>query len=825
MGGPIKKDKVFFFVNVEGTIATLPESGTFTLPTTAIRSGIFSGAGTTIYDPATNCPNPSNPAQTLRNPFPGNIIPQSRIDPVAAAAASYYPNVTQPGANNFPAAWSEGQSRSAWTAKLDYNLSSKDRLSGTWLYDWTSLPTSGLQGFKDRAAIPISQEVTQTYRSQAFIVSETHIFSPTTLGSFRFDYMRDPWQQITPSYNPSAGWAAKLGLKNIYADWGFPSFNMTGYYPVGGGASAYPNGQNDTDSMADFSLIRGRHSIKFGGQVTLSSDTRYGINSPAGSYNFDPRLTGLPGVGNTGDAFASFLLGAVSAGSLSVAAPVDLREQYYGLYVQDSIRINKRLNLDLGLRYEIDTPIYEAKGNRLSNMDLTQINPVSGTPGVVTFAGINGYPTRFENIDWRRFYPRFGFAYQLDKNTTIRGGYGIYGANPKEKYENVGVDPVEASFNTVDNGLTPAFYLRNGFPAWSPGGNPANLTPAFGAVPVGQAPTTNVTFQQRDHPWGYSQNFNLSVQRELPNQIMVEADGIGNLARHLNIEVQRNEVPESLWGSLGDAQILRPFPQFGYVRQQGSPEGIVDYYGLDLKATKRLSNGLLFLSTFTWQKAITDGGFNGYQYAGDHSLTRGLGGYSNDGMPSSLPLKMFNLTWVYDLPFGSGKPYLNSDLASRVFGGWTVSGIWTWYGGIPFGLNSPLDSLNCFCGAGNRVNQIGNLTAGPQTIQEWFNTAAVAQPAFGTIGTMGVTPPGLLSPDANNLDATITKSVSFRERYSLQLNLEIFNLTNTPKFGTPGTTLGTPGFGVISSYQGVQGFESPPWYGARIMQIGARFKW
>jgi hypothetical protein len=825
LGGPIKKDKMFFFVNVEGTVASLPESGLFTIPTTAERNGDFSGLAMPIYNPMTNHPNPGNPAQTLRDPFSGNIIPTNLIDPVAAKVASYYPDAHTPGPNNFPANWSTTQSRSAWTMRLDDHLGSKDTITGTWLYDWVALSQTGLQGFKNPAAIPTSQEVTQTYRSQAVVVSEMHTFSATAVGTFHFDYMRDPWQYVTPSYNPSAHWAETLGLKNIYADWGFPNYSMSGYYPIGGGASAYPNGQNDTDYIADFNLMRGRNSIKFGDETTLSTDTRYGISSPAGNAQFDPRLTAQPGVANTGDGFASFMLGAASSGQLSVAAPVDLREQYTGAYIEDTIQANRKLTLDLGLRYEIDTPMYEAKGNRLNNMDLNQINPVSGTPGILTFAGINGYPTRFENIDWTRFYPRIGFAYELGKDTVIRGGYGIYGSNPKEKYINVGFDPVEASFSTVDNGLTPAFYLANGLPAWTRGGNTANLTAGFGAVPVGQTPTTSPAFQERDHPWPYAQNFDLSIQRQLPHQIEVEADGIGALARHLNVEVQRNQVPENLWGTLGNAQVLRSFPQYGAVEQQGSPEGISDYYGLDLKASRHFSNGLLFLSTFTWQKIIEDPGFGGYEYNGIHSLSRGLGGYSNDGMPSDQPLKQFNFTWVYQLPFGSGKRYMNSGLASALLGGWAVSGIWTWYGGIPFGLQSPVDSLNCFCGAGSRLDQIGTLAGGPHTIQQWFNTNAVREPAFGQLGTMGVTPPGLISPDARNLDAAISKAVTFRERYSAMINLEIFNLTNTTKFGFPGTTYGVPGFGVISSYTGVSGFGSPPWYGARIMQLGVHFAW
>jgi hypothetical protein len=816
LGGPIKKNRAFFFGNVEGTISTLPQSALFTFPTTAERSGDFSALGVPIYDPATTRPDPSNPSQYIRDPFPGNIIPTNRIDTVAAKVASYYPNVTQAGANNFAGTWNLSQSRAAWTLKLDYDISAKDRLSGTWLYTWVSLSTGGLPGFGDPAAQ--SQELTQTYRSQAFIVRETHQFSPTAMGSFRFDYARDPWQQLTPSYDPAKNWGTVLGLKNIYADWGFPIFSMSGYYPIGGGASQYPNGQNDTDYMADITLVRGRNIIKFGNQTTLSTDTRYNICSPAGAYNYVPSETAQPNVANTGDGFASFLLGATDSASMLVADTIDLREQYIATYVNDTIRVNHALTLNLGLRYEIDTPMYEARGNYLSNMNLAEINPVSGTPGVITFAGIDGYPTRFWNTDWLRFYPRLAFAYGLGAKTVIRGGYGIYGGNPKEKWANEGFDPVNANVQSVNNGLSPAFYLEGGFPAWTPGGTPATLTASFGAVPVGQAPNTSPTYQARNHPWGNSQNFVLSIQRQLPGQIAIEADGIGALGRHLNVELQRNEVPENLWGSTGNAQVLRPFPQFGGVEEQEAPVGITDYYGLDLKTNKRFSHGLLFLGDFTWQKVISQPGFDDSQYSGDLRLGRELGGYSNDGMPSMPPLKLFNFTGVYNLPFGGSKP--------KLLGGWSISGAARLYGGIPFSITNATNSLNCFCGAGYRLNLIqgGSLTSGTHTLQEWFNTSAVAGPAFGQLGNLGNTPRGLLAPDSRNLDLAIAKDVTFSDRYNLRFNLEIFNLTNTPKFGIPGNTFGAPGFGVISDYSGTSPFAAPPWAGARIMQVGVHFQ-
>jgi hypothetical protein len=451
---------------------------------------------------------------------------------------------------------------------------------------------------------------------------------------------------------------------------------------------------------------------------------------------------------------------------------------------------------------------------------------VSGTPGVITFNGITQGTTKgLYNTDWTRFQPRFAFAYQYDDKTVIRGGYGIYSFPPVTfGIIGLGYSPAGAGFGSPDDGLTPAFYLRDGFPNWPRGGDTSTLTDAFGAVQVGENPVTSPFFVKPDWQIGYSQSMTLSLQREIPGQILFEVAGIGNLGRHLTMGVNHNQLPRSLWGGSGNRQSLRPFPQFGSVDELKAPEGITNHWGFQLRLTKRLSHGLLFLSSYTWQKTL---GVMGYEANDDHRLSRSAAVFFNESNgPSGSPFHLFKFSWAYDLPWGPGKPRLNSGPLAQILGGWSVGGLWSWYGGSPFSLVSPQDSLNCFCGAGSRLDPIGELNVSNPTIERWFNTEAVTPAPNGRVGLLG--PATLVGPDFRNLDLSVSKTMQFAERFSLKFNWEIFNLTNTTKFGNPGTVLGDPGFGVVGGYRGIGnngGFSIAPWYGARIMQLGLRLAW
>jgi hypothetical protein len=815
IGGPIKKDRAFFYGTIEGTKQNLPNSAVFTIPTVAMRGGDFSALPNRIFDPVT------------RDPFPDNIIPANRIDPVAAAAADFYPDVTTPGTSNYPARWGNQINRHAWTFKVDYHASPKDTFSYSWMYDRTSMDITGQQGWKNRAAIPFPLEDSFPYKLQHHLISYTRSFSPSVVNQFRFQFRPRWWDHQPPGLDPEAKWSEQLGVQNISRTTLFPRFRYGGYLGLGPAFGQFAqNPVSMTEIAETLTYIRGKHTFKFGVDVQRSIHQLDGAFNPSGAFSSGAPLTSMPGVTGTGDAFASFLLGAVSTGGIQDDGEYLYRLWYAAPYVTDTMRLTRKLSLTLGFRWDIDGPTYDDLGNKWSGFDFNSTNPISQTPGVITFHGITpGTPKGLYNTDWSRIQPRISFAYQVQDKTVIRGGYGIYSIAPVTfAIQGFGYSPAQVSFNSPDGGLTPVFYLRDGFPPWDRGGDTSTLTPGFGSVPVGQNPTTSPRFVQPDWQLGYSQSLTLSVQREFPGKVLLEVAGSGNLGRHLTMSVDHNQLPRSLWGVEGNRQAFRPFPQYGSVSDIKAPEGLTNHWALQLRATKRVSHGLLFLSSYTWQKTT---GIMSYEANEDHNLSRTAGVLFNESNgPSSIPFHLFKFSWAYDLPWGPGRQFLNTGPLSWIFGGWNVGGIWSWYGGPRFNLSSPSDSLNCFCGAGSRLNQIGELKLANPTIGRWFNTAAVEEPEFGSVGTLGLGT--VAGPDFRNIDLSISKATKFGEKIELKLVWEMFNMTNTPKFGTPGATFGDANFGVVEGFRGIGangGFSIAPWYGARIMQLGLRIGW
>jgi hypothetical protein len=841
VGGPIKKNRAFLFINVEGTDQSNPGAGAITVPTSAMMAGDFSALGTPIYNPATTAPDPTHPGQFIREPFPGNIIPQSSFDPVAVKALSFLPKLTTNGVN-VPVSWSNNLTRHAWTDKFDVELTSNDHLSFTNLDDVSSListqllQTNGTPVFSNVQAVPTPNEALSVQWSHAYIVSETHTFSADLVNTLHVALHR-----VSPAYTPAGqqpGWTSYFGLKNVIkppdpaADLGFPQFNLTGYESIGPGVEVLNTAgiQGDWEGHDTLQLVHGKHMLAFGADVEHTfASVACGVN-PTGTYNFNQQSTADPEGEIGGNSIASFMLGQVISGNISDCPTPSLyyHETYFAPYAQDDIHVSPHFTLDAGVRWEVDLPLYENL-NRGNGFDPFAINPVSGTPGIITFQGEPGVSPGFYHTDWYRWEPRFGFAYELGNRTVIRGGYGIYGQTlalgTNRGAPTLGFQPVNASFSSTNVGVTPAFILQDGFPSY-PIVTAADRTDGFGAVPVGQAPITGLSYLDPYWHLGYSQNFDLSVQRQLPGDMLLQVSGLGDLGRRLSMQVAENEVPPALWGLPGNSQVRRPFPQFGNITDVEDPEGTIDYYAGQAELSRQAAAGLVLLSSFTWQKEV--GYANSFQSDYIHSLSRGDTLFNLSNGPQGLPLYLFKVAAVYDLPLGAGERYLNSGPAKWVLGGWIVGANLNVASGAPFGINTTFDSLNCQCGAGGRVDQVlGEVVKGPQTTSEWFNPSIAANPAFGQIGTMGISPPGLTGPALRDLDISLSKTTSFKERYSIKLSLDAFNVTNTPQFGMPGATLGTPSYDTISSAfgNGSGSAFSPPWDLARIMQAGLTFEW
>jgi hypothetical protein len=833
-GGPVKKNKAFFFTNLEIQRQINPEGAIFTVPTKAMRSGDFSALGIPIYDPSTTATNPLT-GKLTRTQFPGNIIPSSGFDPVALRAIQYEPLPSQPGVtNNLLASGENTADKNRFVTAFDYNINSKNVFHADYLLDLTTFTDNGWAPWNaiNPHASPSGEALGFTFKTQVFNFQETHTFSPKFITTEQFSYRPRYILRQGAQLDPQGQWAQKLGLigwagsllpASYGGDLGFPNFNFSGYEGLGTPDlqfAEYPI--NEYDYAQNFDYIRGKQSIQFGAGVERNEHGAANQSVPTGQYNFSSLETGLPGVGGTGDAFASFLLGLTDNANTALGPREVWHEWYYDTWIEDDVKLTPKLTLNLGFRWDIDAPVYEAHdfGNGFS---FYGTNPVSGTPGVVTFFGQNGVPDSFYNTDYHRFAPRFGFAYEFAHNWVLRGGYGIYNISPilgaNRRAPDLGFT-TSASFSSPDGGVSPAFLLVNGFPSYPLGGDRALLTPGFGAALPGQVPSTSPTFVDPNWKFGYSQNFNISIQHQLPWDSMVEISGIGVRGLALPIGVNWNEVPPRFWSTTGTTFAERPFPQFNAVNQVQAATGYSNYYAGTVRFEKRFSSGLNLIANYAYQKSL---GFMG----GDTyfpNLDYGPVLFDEANMPTGQAYQTGTIEGTYYLPAGRGSRYFTTGPASEILGGWYVSGIFTRQSGEPFDVSSGIDSLgdsgnSPLDGRANRVSGVG-LYASNKSPGHWLNPAAFAAPAFGQIGNdcCGT----LFGPAQTELNIAIGKDFRVTERVGLRFSAECFNCTNTLEWGLPNANLSSPGFGIISGPLSEGANSDKPEVGQRIMQLGLK---
>lgn len=803
-GGPIRKDKTFFFFAYEGQRLHTSSATTLTVPTFLQRNGDFSqtfnasGKLIPIYDPATT--QLVNGAYT-RQPFPGNVIPASELDPVGVAVLAYYPLPNQApsnvgGANNFSGAPVNISPSDFYMIKVDHNFSSRDRLTGRYMRVSGTGSISSV--YSDNGAGDPTTFAEN--RSQYVYASWTHVVSAAQVNDFRFTFNDRVFHSLSAGLG--RGYPSKLGLKGVPDD-AFPQFSPAGFSSLGAATQErrqYPIRQQQC--VDNYSLNRGRHALKFGFEVRKSFNQDVLRSQVSGSFSFSTQPTGLPGNATSGNGLASMLTGFVTSFSELETQPL-LRHSYYlGAFVQDNWTLRPDLTLNLGLRWETDTPMVD-ENNRMNSFDLHQVNPVSGTPGVVKFLGVNGYPTSPFAAHWRNFGPRVGFAWKPfgSEKTVIRGGAGIFFAHPFDagvpNANSLGFS-ASASLATPDQGITAPFYLRNGVPV-TPAA-PA-LNDAFGAVPVGQPTTTSVTFFDPHRGIGYSQQFNLGVQRQLGGGMMIEISLLGNLSRKLaNANLSLNQIAPQILGPQHSSQRDRPFPQFTGVAIQNPTLGVSNYYAGMLRVEKRYSRGLSFGANYTWSKYLGNVNMTGASEGND------AGTYSNyynrraDYGPTANDIAhRLNFHWIYELPFGAGKRWLSDSPLRYVAGGWSLGSVATFQTGAPNTITTQTNNCNCFSAGAQRPDVLSSpdLPSDQRTLKAWFNTAAFAQPAAYTFGNAGI---GIVrGPGLINIDLSVLRNFRVTERVRAELRGEFFNALNHTNFGNPGATFGASNFGVISS--------------------------
>ena len=790
LGGPIRKDRTHFFFTYERTQQVTGGTVVQTVPTELQRQGNFSrtldarGVAIPIYDPATTAGN-------IRQPFSGNIIPQARLDPVSQKLSTAWPAPNQPGAitgaNNFSLNSRPFTNRDIYVGRFDHQFRPSDQLMVRYFLAQSNAGNPGVWG-DTRADASASTTDQNTHN---ILGTWNHTLRPTVLNEFRFGLVqRDFYNQ---RYGKDEDFAGQAGVRGV-SKAGFPIIGITGITGLSGAPFRFSSPLLDYQIQNAISWFRGKHALKAGIEARLGIFNDDTDTSSSGNFSFTPLLTALPNVANTGIAFATFLLGEANSASILRPDPVRSRSEYWGAYIQDDWRVSNTLTMNLGIRWEGTTPRREDQ-NRFNAFDTKALNPISNTPGVVTFAGINNVPRTAWDFDGNNFGPRAGLAWRVRERTVIRAGGGvIYGAAVNSIVGTAASLGFSTNFaiNATQPGFNSAMRLRDGFPSLT---RPTvdQLGAGFGAVAAGRAPNTAVTFFERSRPTPVSFQSNISIQQELAKAFLVEGGYIGNLSHHLTApDMSINQVPFEKLGP-GDAQSKRPFPQFSNVSVINPPLGNSAYHAGFVKVERRFHSGLSLLSHYTFSKFLDDvesfseiGDAGSYMDFYNRKLDRGLSG--SDVRHRAV------VSLVYALPRWKAHRYID-----RIAGGWKTGVIATYQAGSPFSVFNSVNATNAFTPGAVRPDLTGDpyLSGSARKLSQWFNTDAFKAPApyrFGTAGRSILT-----GPATTNVDTSLIKSFPIHEALRFEIRAEFFNLLNHANFNLPGHSLGAPGFGLINS--------------------------
>ncbi len=825
VGGPIKKDKIFFFGDILRISDLRGGSDRFTIPTTDFRAGNFSAASTTIYDPSTgdtaDCLPGGNATLcgTGRTPFPGNIIPPNRFDPVAVKILNLVPPPNRPGlTQNLVQPSSFTKTSWAFDVKVDANLNSNNRVSGRFSYfkpTTTDAPAFGLAGGPHGDGF----QGTGTQKTYVPGFNWDHIFSPTLISEFRFGITRYRNDARQSDFGSKASDAIGIpGVNTSDFTSGLASVRLDGDFsrPTVGYSASLPWVRAETNILFvnNWTKTRGNHTIKWGIDVRRIRDDLLQTQTfnPRGTFNFGPNLTALNGGPSSGlaNTFASFLLGVPRqvGRDLPVVFPASRITQFFA-FGQDKWQVSPKLTLDIGLRWEFYPPATPPFSGGYSNYD-------PDTNSLVV-AGVGNNPMNLGmETRYRNFAPRLGVAYRLSEKTVLRGGFGIsyepfpdntYAFNFPVKQNNAfnnlsgfgpAIHPDGTPFTFVNG--TPATGFAKGFPTPLVATVPSNgIIPANTPLLINQ--DYDVINKQFKNP--YVESWNFAIQRALLHNFTFEAAYVGN--HGVDIATVFNVNAGLIPGAARDGQPL--FLKYGRtaatnVRFVGTSS---NYNSLQVKFDHRSANFLL-TTAYTYSKSLgitdEDGGFTYY--------VNPRRSYFRAGWDRT---HTFVQSYVYELPFGKGRNYFTSGWGNRLLGGWEVSGILTLMSGTPLNFDGcngcpALDTP----GNGQTANVSGPIKKlyGIDT-QPWFDTSVFSAPPKGIFGNLGrriLAGPGFFS-----LDAVLLKTITLTERAKLELRAEGFNVTNTPRFDNPNTTFGETNFGLVRGAGG-----------ARSMELGAKIR-
>ncbi|MBV8552160.1 MAG: TonB-dependent receptor [Acidobacteriaceae bacterium] len=822
VGGPIIHNKLFFFVDYLRVNDHEANTNLVTIPSLPFRTGNLSASPTVIYNPFTVGSDPT--AGTGRAPFPGNQIPASLINAVSTNILSLVPAPNQSfkpssPSNNYFALLPFTKTTDSFDTKIDYNITDKDRLSGRLSFSWPIVYQAPIFGSEGGGPAQGAFEGTGSQKTYSSGLNYDHVFSPTLLTELRFgvayyhstanqsDYGSDDATKIgVPGVNISPFTSGQVG---IIINGGFSNPN-----PMIGYSASLPwiRAETNIDTVNTWTKIIGNHTIKWGIDLrrvrdNLLQDQTF---SPRGLYTFSPNQTSIPGAKTSfGNDFASFLLDVPSqvGRDLNTYFPA-YRQWWFFAYGGDKWVVTPKLTLDLGLRWDFYPPATPQFSGGFSNY-----NYVNNT---LVIAGVGGNPDNL-GMETRHYYyaPRIGAAYRLTDSTVLRAGFGMsYTPFPDNTYAYNYPVRANNAYNPAGNGFGPAL-LANGAPATFQAGFPAPVpivVPSNGIItnpPVAQ----NYFVIPLTYENPYVESWNFAVQQGLPWHFTLDTAYVGNHGVRTSAQYNLNAGFVLGAGSMGQPQFPRTAASTQYFYGFSS-----SYNALQVKFNRQFSNGLLITTSFSWGKGMD------FQQGDDGQLMFYVDVPRNYARTDFDRTVSYVQSFVYQLPWGKGKRWMNSGWVSSVLGNWQLSGIISAYTGTPMTF-----TVNGFNNNGGNLKTPSN-TQTPNQIapiqvlhgintNPWFSTASFAQPVgpvFGTLGRNVISGPGLFS-----LNLSLFKDFAFKERWHFEIRCDTFNLTNTPEFANPATDITSSTFGRVTSTLG-SGTGVNGTGGGRGLQLGAK---
>lgn len=803
VGGPIRKNRLFYFLSYDGTRQKTESPGFYSVPTADQRVGDFSAYPTVIYDPLTG-----NPDGTGRTPFAGNRIPANRLDPIALKLQSYYPLPNVPGAgtlNNYYDAGGPILSRNFFDAKINFNMNDKEAIWGKYGRMWAISGGQAVFGIAGGPGLPGGDPGLGDTLIQVGTIGHTHTFNSHLILDGTVGYERQG-QQVTPN-DFGTNYGLQFGIPNTNGpdplQSGFPNispgsytgFGVPNWMPVHRVEESYTQSDNLT-------YVHGSHELRFGFDLVRHHLNHWQPeigNGPRGYLGFGGGPTALSGgpAPNQYNGYATYLLGLATSSDKSLEYILATgREWQFGWYARDRWQVSRNLTVNIGLRYEY-YPLMTRAGYGIERYDPNTNN--------VYLGGRGGQPENVGiTVSHKLFAPRVGLAYRLGDKTVVRAGYGI------------NFDPIP--FSRPLRGWYPivvdqSFVSPNAF-AWA--------TTFEKGVPNTQGPDLSkgvVTLPQtvaERSPWGgeihrgYEQSWNFTVERKLPENVVMDVAYVGSHTVHLLADRDINA------GYPGSTVANLPYNLlYGRTVATNMWDGYLssNYNSLQVAVNRSFANGLMLKAAYTYSRAIDytdDDGWASVNWNWGPAFQRNRAAAGFDRT------QVLQIGWVYDLPMGKGRSFAKSGAAAAILGNWEVNGIMSAYTGTPFtvtdstALNAP-GNLQTANQVNPVVNRIG--AVGPGTF--YYDPTAFA--SVGVINTFGSSGRNILrNPGVWNTDLNLQREFAIKERFKTQFRAEFYNMPNTSHFNGPASTSVTGGANFMSIRSS---------YGERNIRFALRFQW